>query len=413
DRKQLTAIYRAADGEQVFSLKLDAFFPTVDPNTGDNFYLANDDGERGRIFDFITNFQSATTEKVSNMKGGSVKLEDEDENDGKDERFNAELPPGAIDQCSGVDTNDPNCDTASDAAVYAGVAETKLKVDVDVRKSSKTSSGAGGSAASAASLRRVARYATAGAGMLPEAARAMEAARAQAAGDAINPLGAFYSIFLPRGIRSQLGKPVDLTLSFDPALVSGSSKTASDLNIWYQLPAGKTICPSGKAAQNGFCIEDGNKRVDTVNNTLTVSVDHFSTFVVASTPTATSTQPYGGADIVAFNFPNPFDCIRHAKTLNNVLFQGGQGTVFDGTLIRMSLPPGGAADLSVKIYNVAGELVREIPQAAHPGGFTYYTNWDCKNQGGEAVASGVYIGQVKWGDKKKFFKMAVIKGSGL
>ncbi|MEK7744902.1 MAG: hypothetical protein AAB578_10990, partial [Elusimicrobiota bacterium] len=61
DRKQLTAIYRAADGEQVFSLKLDAFFPTVDPNTGDNFYLANDDGERGRIFAFITNFQSATT----------------------------------------------------------------------------------------------------------------------------------------------------------------------------------------------------------------------------------------------------------------------------------------------------------------------------------------------------------------
>lgn len=409
DRKQLTALYRAASGEQVFSLKLDAYFPTVDPNTGDNFFLAdaNDAGVKGLIFDFTTGFQSATTEKVSNMKGGTVKLEDEDESDDKDERFNAELQPGALSQCSGVDANDPNCDTASNAAVYAGVPPTKLKVDVDVRKSSRTARGGGG-----ASVSRVARYAIAGV-RLPEAARALEAARAQAAGDAINPLGAFYSLFLPRGIRSQLGKPVDLTLSFDPALVSASSKTAADLDIWYQLPAGKTTCPSGKAAQNGFCIEDSNKRVDTVNNTLTVSVDHFSTFVVASTPTATSTQPYGGADIVAFNFPNPFDCIRHSKTLNSVLFQGGQGTVYDGTLIRISLPPGGAADLAVKVYNVAGELVREIPQAAQRGGFTYYTNWDCKNQGGEAVASGVYIGQVKWGDKNKFFKMAVIKGSGL
>ena len=45
-----------------------------------------------------------------------------------------------------------------------------------------------------------------------------------------------------------------------------------------------------------------------------------------------------------------------------------------------------------------------------PGADTFqYLAWDGKNDSGKKVASGVYIGVLKVGSAKKFFKMAVIK----
>ena len=82
-------------------------------------------------------------------------------------------------------------------------------------------------------------------------------------------------------------------------------------------------------------------------------------------------------------------------------------------MIRTSLPAGSAETLKYNIYNVAGQKVRTIDQGAVPGGMTHYTPWNCANDDGRVVASGVYIGEVVWGGKKKYFKIAIIKGSGL
>ena len=82
-------------------------------------------------------------------------------------------------------------------------------------------------------------------------------------------------------------------------------------------------------------------------------------------------------------------------------------------MIRYSLPPGDAAATTIRIYDLAGELVRKIDQGQVAGNTTNYFPWDCNNSGGRIVASGVYIGEVQWGDQRKFFKIAIIKGSGL
>ncbi|MFA6004819.1 MAG: FlgD immunoglobulin-like domain containing protein, partial [Elusimicrobiota bacterium] len=70
-------------------------------------------------------------------------------------------------------------------------------------------------------------------------------------------------------------------------------------------------------------------------------------------------------------------------------------------------------DAKLNIYNTAGEVVRKMNPGPLEGGFTHYLPWDCGNQEGRRVSSGIYFGEVVWGGKRKLFKMAIIKGSGL
>jgi hypothetical protein len=145
-------------------------------------------------------------------------------------------------------------------------------------------------------------------------------------------------------------------------------------------------------------------------------VDHFSTFVVLdSTPVATSTTVFSGTEILAVNFPNPADCITHSNIArNSTLFgTGGVHAPFLGTMIRASVPHGERAPLKVNIYSVAGEKVRTLELGEQSGSQTYYAPWNCANDAGRTVASGVYIGEVVHGNRRRFFKMAIIKGSGL
>ncbi|MFA6030149.1 MAG: hypothetical protein WC969_09865 [Elusimicrobiota bacterium] len=374
NRRVLTALYRTAANETRFSLRLEGYSQTVDQTTGRNYQYS-------RIFDFFTGLESARKERVSNIQGGNVRLEptDEDVLLGRDERFRADIPPGTFET-----------DSEYSQGLGAG-ASTQFTLELRRARSRQS--------ASAAYVKRF--------GYAPQHLAVLESPKAMPvelyramASTGINPLGAFYDVFLPLGIRSQLKKAVELTFSYD--LSASTSANESDVNVWYYNPT-----------QGRYVMEANNRRLDTVNKTVTVSVDHFSTFVVlASTPIYSSQTPYTGGEIKVFNFPNPADCIRHTKSLNDTA--AANPTVsFDGTMIHYDLPAGETSDLKIKIYDVAGELVREIPQGQLVGGVTYYSPWDCKNDGGKTVASGVYIGQLKWGSNNKFFKMAIIKGSGL
>jgi len=392
-RRQITAIYRVAGStESRFSLKLEAFTQAIDPATGLNFTVS-------RIYDFRTGHEAVANSNVNNMQGGTLQLEptDDDLNLGRDEKFRADIPPGAFQTDGEYSTGlEPGATTQTNIEVRRGRDRDSVTTQYRARGLAVPA----GLAASASAKA----YA-------PELFQAMTAYKSLAASGP-SAMSAFYDIFLPRGIRSQLKKPVDLTLSYS---LAGSTVTdISNLNVWYFAGLAATTCPGGGKPSGGYCLETGNKRIDTVNRTVTVSVNHFSVYVVlAGAPVAASDNPYSGDEIEAFNFPNPSDCTMHTKTLNAVLFLAAPTLTFEGTMIHYGLPSGDRAELSIKIYNVAGELVREMSQGALAGAKTYYTPWDCRNNSGRTVASGVYIGQIKWGDKNKFFKMAIIKGSGL
>ena len=71
------------------------------------------------------------------------------------------------------------------------------------------------------------------------------------------------------------------------------------------------------------------------------------------------------------NFPNPFN---------------------SGTVIRFALPVSGAVDLSV--YNLAGQQVAMLVEGVRQTG-SYSINWDGRDESGRALASGVYLYQLR------------------
>lgn len=369
DRRQITAIYRAGAGETQFSLKLAGYTANVDPTTGSEFPI-------NFIFDFFTGLDAKKSNSISNITGGCVELEpsQEDELLGLNESSSICLEGGSI------QNNDLT--PAASAQLTLQKAKTKGQAEAQYMKSL-------GYVPLATSIKdNPSAYPK-------DIYDAMQAMKPLA--NTFNPMSAFYDIFLPAGIRNQLKKKANITLSYS---LSGSTGTKlENINVWHFV-GGKWV------------LEARDRQIDPVNQTITVSVDSFSAFVVlASTPVATISG-FNGNQIEAYNFPNPADCITHTLTLSTATGVGQGQTIF-GTMIRAALPAGQTSNLNIKIFNTAGELVRSMDQGAVAGGLHHYIPWDCKNDGGNTVSSGVYFGQVEWGGSRKLFKMAIIKGSGL
>ena len=64
--------------------------------------------------------------------------------------------------------------------------------------------------------------------------------------------------------------------------------------------------------------------------------------------------------------------------------------------------------LSVRVYNIAGELVRVVKEAEVIPGLTEWS-WDGKNDGGSLVGNGVYFIQVVTGSDTQIKRVVVLK----
>ena len=202
----------------------------------------------------------------------------------------------------------------------------------------------------------------------------------------VSPLSAFYDISLPPGVNTSLAKPVQLTLAYS------SATDPSQLNLyWYNAAANAYILQQD--------VTGAPPVIDGVNHTFTVNVNHFSTFVLFQAGAAAiSGSAFAGGDIEAFNFPNPFDLSY--KTVATI--HPAANVTVRGTMIRLALPAEVSGDVSIHIYNVAGERVRSFDLGDLGGGAYYYQPWDGTNDSGRDVATGVYIGLVKVGSARRF-----------
>lgn len=127
-------------------------------------------------------------------------------------------------------------------------------------------------------------------------------------------------------------------------------------------------------------------------------------------PSSVGSSSYAGTTLRAFNFPNPFNL--DSKTVSVV--NGGATTALptNGTVIKYEVPAGMGGHVVIRVYTLAGELVREIDGGNVSGGTYNYVVWDGRNRNGGKVANGVYYGivSVPGGTAKDgTFKMAVIK----
>ncbi len=125
-------------------------------------------------------------------------------------------------------------------------------------------------------------------------------------------------------------------------------------------------------------------------------------------------QSYSGTELLIFNVPNPFNL--QAKTVTLSKGVGTTQMTTTGTVLRLAVPASLGADIDARfrIYNIAGELVREIKAKDEvtggvDGGYYYYIEWDGENKDGAQCASGVYFCYCEIGDETKVIKMAIIK----
>lgn len=413
-RKNLTAVYRPAKNEEKFSVRLRAFTAALDPSSGNNYQM-------DQVFDFYTAVDASKSKNMNNMQGGNLDMESGEDSSkskknssiqsgnlvmgsvgdaGNIENTSIAVPPGAF-------VEDGATDAQPGTSAIVGVNKGRTKEQAKAQALSR----------GVTPLSTEERLKDPGA-FPPRMAAAIQALNAgrvkgfepQSTGrSVVTPFSAFYDIFLPAGIRHELKNKARLTLSYDASLSTSASPT--NLNIWYF-----------NSATQKFELEEDSRQIDTANNTVSALVDHFSVFVVlASTPLYISTSPFAGAGIEAFNFPNPFNLETKTRALN--LNAGGgnyaSGTVqvtTRGTIIRVGVPKGVSGQGKIRIYNLAGELVREYDcgyldgAAGAAGAGTYfYFEWDGRNGAGRDVASDVYLGEIRIGGQKKIWKMAVVK----
>ncbi|HBU69253.1 MAG TPA: hypothetical protein DEE98_02595 [Elusimicrobia bacterium] len=115
--------------------------------------------------------------------------------------------------------------------------------------------------------------------------------------------------------------------------------------------------------------------VDKVNKRIVATLNHLSKFAVI--------QLAPSADLAkVYVFPNPFNSNNTSLT-------------FDGLTL----------DATIKIYTIAGELVRSIDVTDSNG----RASWDGKNDSGNKVSSGIYIAYIDGKTSKAKVKIAVEK----
>ena len=78
----------------------------------------------------------------------------------------------------------------------------------------------------------------------------------------------------------------------------------------------------------------------------------------------------------------------------------------EGLRINYALPK--ESQVSLKIYNVAGQLVRALREGKEKPGY-YVAEWDGKDQGGHRVSSGVYLYRMEAGEFRSIKKLVVVR----
>lgn len=345
-RKILSCTYTAPSGENRFTLKLAGYSHAIDPSTGKEFQI-------DESFEYFTGIGARNKIKITNLRGGKITLDDD--------ASTMQFSPG---------TFNVNYSTASllvefskadslDELITSAPGKRGLKLTIPRP-----------SAAYPNDLYSAMKF-------------------AQDAG--ITPYSSFYDILLPAGVSRTLKKSATLTLQY-----SGVTDP-SQLNIYYY-----------DATNNVYLLENTNRTIDTENSTISVGVSHTSVFtVIASNSQVIAGTSYSG-NLFVYNYPNPANLSAKTVTLQNTLTQETRNIT--GTLIHYGLPQDMSGEIEIKIYNVAGELIRTINDGQKTGGSHYYTEWDGTNDAGKKAASGVYLGRFTIDNKnEKFFKMAIVK----
>ncbi|MCH7761896.1 T9SS type A sorting domain-containing protein, partial [candidate division TA06 bacterium] len=84
-----------------------------------------------------------------------------------------------------------------------------------------------------------------------------------------------------------------------------------------------------------------------------------------------------------------------------------------GTTIKYALSR--PANVTIRLYDVSGQLVRQLLKAEKKQKGVYYVSWDGQDHGGQELANGVYLCEVRatptggGEEERKFRRIAVYR----
>ena len=98
-------------------------------------------------------------------------------------------------------------------------------------------------------------------------------------------------------------------------------------------------------------------------------------------------------------------------SLNQILTYPNPFNLRKGGILRFSRIPVDSKDVTIYIYNVAGELIRTLRDGIEIETLpdSKIAKWDGKNDYGNDVASGIYVWLAKAEGRKSTGKLALIR----
>jgi hypothetical protein len=161
------------------------------------------------------------------------------------------------------------------------------------------------------------------------------------------------------------------------------------------------LTPDGKIKiqWGGITTETYASGVENQGGTLGVAATAAANSAALFTPPAAWSSPINENELETRLNPQ-------GMPLSNQLFQNAPNPVRYKTLIAFQLEKPGA--VSLKIYNLNGQLVRTLASGQHNSGY-HQAMWDAKDDAGRKVADGVYIYKLASGEFNHAKKMVLVK----
>lgn len=104
------------------------------------------------------------------------------------------------------------------------------------------------------------------------------------------------------------------------------------------------------------------------------------------------------------NTPGPTQTAVVPAVLSTNIFRPGQGVP-----LKIDIKPVESGRVSIRIFNISGELVRPVLEADLAAGLWFQATWDGRNPDGEVVANGVYFVSVRGGNIDSLKKVVVLR----
>jgi hypothetical protein len=79
-----------------------------------------------------------------------------------------------------------------------------------------------------------------------------------------------------------------------------------------------------------------------------------------------------------------------------------------GSAVRLSFDLPNERAVEIRVYNVAGALVRTLARGSYPAG-SHAVTWDGRDSGGNVVGQGLYLARVRLGSLERSQKLLIVR----